>query len=297
MKRRLLFKGTGTALVTPFKPSGEIDEIAVKKLVDFQINNGVEAIIPAGTTGESATLSEAEQISLINLVVQQAAGKVKIIAGAGANDTTKAIKLAKLAYSTGADAVLSVAPYYNKPTQEGLFRHYQTIAEEAGVPIVVYNVPGRTGCNIEAETTLRIAEEIPNVIGVKEASGNISQIMEILRNRPAGFGVWSGDDAITLPLVALGADGVISVVSNEVPALFSKMVRLALNKKFEEARKLHYKLLPLMNFNFVESNPIPVKAVLAEMELIEEVYRLPLVPLSDKYRNKMQKILKELKLI
>ncbi len=292
MKRKILFRGTGTALVTPFKTSGEIDSEALKKLVDFQIEKGVEAIIPAGTTGESASLSEAEQLSLINLVVQQANNRVKIIAGAGANDTSKAIKLAKLAYSTGVDAVLSVAPYYNKPTQEGIFRHYQMIAEE--VPIIIYNVPGRTSVNIEAETTLRIAEEIPNVIGIKEASGNISQIMEILRNRPAGFGVWSGDDAITLPLIALGADGVISVVSNEIPDIFSKMVRLALNGKYEEAKKIHYKILPLMNFNFIESNPIPVKAVLAEMKMIEEVYRLPLVPLSDKHRNKMLKILKEL---
>lgn len=295
MKRKLLFRGTGTALVTPFKPSGEIDNVSLKRLLDFQIQKGVEAIIPAGTTGESASLSEAEQISLINLVVQHAKGKVKIIAGAGANDTSKAIKLAKLAYATGADAILSVAPYYNKPTQEGIFRHYQMIAEE--VPVIVYNVPGRTSCNIEAETTLRIAEEIPNVIGIKEASGNISQIMEILRNRPEGFGVWSGDDAITLPLIALGADGVISVVSNEIPGLFSKMVRLALSGKFEEAKKIHYKILPLMNFNFIESNPIPVKAVLAEMKMIEEVYRLPLVPLSDKHRDKMKKILRELKVV
>lgn len=295
MKRKLLFRGTGTALVTPFKPSGEIDNVSLKRLLDFQIQKGVEAIIPAGTTGESASLSEAEQISLINLVVQHAKGKVKIIAGAGANDTSKAIKLAKLAYATGADAILSVAPYYNKPTQEGIFRHYQMIAEE--VPVIVYNVPGRTSCNIEAETTLRIAEEIPNVIGIKEASGNISQIMEILRNRPEGFGVWSGDDAITLSLIALGADGVISVVSNEIPGLFSKMVRLALSGKFEEAKKIHYKILPLMNFNFIESNPIPVKAVLAEMKMIEEVYRLPLVPLSDKHRDKMKKILRELKVV
>lgn len=297
MKRKILFKGTGTALVTPFKLSGEIDTKALKKLVNYQLDGNVEAIIPAGTTGESATLSEAEQISLINSIVQLVNGKAKVIAGAGANDTSKAIKLAKLAYSTGADAVLSVAPYYNKPTQEGLFQHYRTIAEEANVPIVVYNVPGRTGCNIEAETTLRMAEEIPNIIGIKEASGNLLQIMEILKHRPEGFAVWSGDDAITLPLIALGADGVISVVSNEIPSLFSKMVRLAISGKFEEAKKIHFKILPLMNFNFIESNPIPVKAVLAEMKLIDEAYRLPLVPMSDKHRAKMLNILKELKII
>ncbi len=297
MKREILFKGTGTALVTPFKTNGTIDEKSLRNLVEFQIKNGVEAIIPTGTTGESATLNEAEQIDVIRIVAETARKRAKIIAGAGSNDTSKAIKLSKLAFQAGADAILSVGPYYNKPTQEGFFRHYQVIAEETGVPIVVYNVPGRTGSNIEAETILRIAEKIPNVIGVKEASGNFTQIMEILRNRPKGFAVWSGDDAITLPLVSLGADGVISVVANEVPKMFSQMTRLALNGKFNEAAKLHNKLLPLMNFNFIESNPIPVKSALAMMGKIEEAYRLPLVPLSDKHRPKLEKILKELKLI
>lgn len=297
MKREIFFKGTGTALVTPFKTDGRIDEKALRNLVEFQIKNGVEAIIPTGTTGESATLNEAEQIDVIRIVADTARKRVKIIAGAGSNDTSKAIKLSKLAYEAGADAILSVAPYYNKPTQEGFFRHYQVIAEETGLLVVVYNVPGRTGSNIEAETILRIAEKIPNVIGVKEASGNFTQIMEILRNRPKGFAVWSGDDAITLPMVSLGADGVISVVANEVPKMFSEMTRLALNGKFNEALKLHNKLLPLMNFNFVESNPIPVKTALAMMGKIEEAYRLPLVPLSDKHRPKLETILKELKLI
>ncbi len=297
MKREILFKGTGTALVTPFKTNGTIDEKALRNLVEFQIKNGVEAIIPTGTTGESATLNEAEQIDVIRIVADTARKRVKIVAGAGSNDTSKAIKLSNLAFQAGANAILSVGPYYNKPTQEGFFRHYQVIAEETGVPIVVYNVPGRTGSNIEAETILRIAEKIPNVIGVKEASGNFTQIMEILRNRPKGFAVWSGDDAITLPLVSLGADGVISVVANEVPKMFSRMTRLAINGKFNEAAKLHNKLLPLMNFNFIESNPIPVKSALAMMGKIEEAYRLPLVPLSDKHRPKLEKILKELQLI
>ncbi len=297
MKREILFKGTGTALVTPFKTNGTIDEKALRNLVEFQIKNGVEAIIPTGTTGESATLNEAEQIDIIRIVADTARKRVKIVAGAGSNDTSKAIKLSNLAFQAGANAILSVGPYYNKPTQEGFFRHYQVIAEETGVPIVVYNVPGRTGSNIEAETILRIAEKIPNVIGVKEASGNFTQIMEILRNRPKGFAVWSGDDAITLPLVSLGADGVISVVANEVPKMFSRMTRLAINGKFNEAAKLHNKLLPLMNFNFIESNPIPVKSALAMMGKIEEAYRLPLVPLSDKHRPKLEKILKELQLI
>ncbi|MDI6803598.1 MAG: 4-hydroxy-tetrahydrodipicolinate synthase [Bacteroidota bacterium] len=297
MKREILFKGTGTALVTPFKTNGTIDVKALRNLVEYQIKNGVEAIIPTGTTGESATLNEAEQIDVIRIVAETARKRVKIIAGAGSNDTSKAIKLSKLAFQAGADAILSVGPYYNKPTQEGFLRHYKVIAEETGVPIVVYNVPGRTGSNIEAETTLRMAEKIPNIIGVKEASGNFTQIMEILRNRPKGFAVWSGDDAITLPLVSLGADGVISVVANEVPKMFSQMTRLALNGKFNEAAKLHNKLLPLMNFNFIESNPIPVKSALAMMGKIEEAYRLPLVPLSDKHRTKLEAILKELKLI
>lgn len=297
MKKRVIFTGTGTALVTPFKVSGEIDENALRKLIDFQIENHVEAIIPAGTTGESATMSEVEQIFLIKKVVQYVNRRVKVIAGAGANDTSKAIKLAKLAYQAGADAILSVTPYYNKPTQEGLFQHYKAIAKESDAPIIIYNVPGRTGCNIEASTTLKMAEEIPNIIGIKEASGNLAQVMEILRNRPDCFGVWSGDDSYALPLIAIGADGVISVVSNEVPNMFSRMIRLALAGKFKEATRIHNRLLPLMNFNFVESNPIPVKAVLAELGLIEEVYRLPLVPLNDKYRDKMRKILKDLKLI
>jgi 4-hydroxy-tetrahydrodipicolinate synthase len=202
-----------------------------------------------------------------------------------------------MAVAAGADGVLSVAPYYNKPTQDGYFRHFAAIAEKIPGPIVVYNVPGRTAGNIEAATMLKIAEEIPSVAGTKEASGNFSQIMEILRNRPKGFAVWSGDDAITLPLISLGADGIVSVVSNEVPKEFSAMIRLCLKGDFEKAVKIHNRLLPLMNVNFIESNPIPVKAAVAMMGLVEEVYRLPMVPLSDKYRPKLKSVLKELGLI
>ncbi|MGA2625337.1 MAG: 4-hydroxy-tetrahydrodipicolinate synthase [Bacteroidota bacterium] len=302
MNRKLLFRGTGTALVTPFRSDGEVDEAALKKLVDFQIKNGVEALLPTGTTGESVTLSDDEQARVVEIVVAQARrrvsdGHVKIIAGAGSNSTKKAISLSKRVIACGADGVLIVGPYYNKPTQQGYFQHYAAIAEAIDAPIVVYNVPGRTASNIEAETMLRMAEEIPNVAGVKEASGNFGQIMEILRHRPRGVGVWSGDDAVTLPLVALGADGVVSVVSNEVPDLFSEMVRLCLKGKFDRALKLHNRLLPLMNINFVESNPIPVKAALAMMGMIQEHYRLPMVPLSEKHRPRLKKILEELDLI
>ncbi len=297
MKRKLFFRGTGTAIVTPFQIKGAVDMDRLRSLVRFQIKNGVEALIPTGTTGESVTLSEAEQISIFRTVVEESAGKLKVIAGTGSNDTSKTIKLTKLALEAGVDAALVVGPYYNKPTQEGFYRHYAEIAEQTNANIVVYNVPLRTGSNIEAMTTLRIANEIPNVVGIKEASGNFGQIMEILKHRPNGFGVWSGDDAIALPLISLGADGVISVVANEVPKLFSHMVRLALKGKFDKAIKIHNDLLDLMNFNFVESNPIPVKTALAMMGKIEEVYRLPLVPLSDKHRPKLKSLLKKLKLI
>ena len=297
MKRQLLFTGTGTALITPFKRDGSLDEKTLRKLVDFQVKGGVEALLPSGTTGESATLSDDEQLRVIEIVCEQANGRVKVFAGAGSNSTHKAIALSKAALAAGADGILSVAPYYNKPTQEGYYQHYAAIAERIDAPIIVYNVPGRTASNIEASTTLKIAENIPNVAGTKEASGNFTQIMEILRCRPKGFAVWSGDDSITLPLVALGADGVVSVVSNEVPKQFSAMVRLCLKGDFDNALKIQNQLLPLMNFNFVESNPIPVKAVAAMMGLVEENYRLPMVPMSEKHRPHLRSILSELGLI
>jgi 4-hydroxy-tetrahydrodipicolinate synthase len=296
MKSKIFFRGTGTALITPFTSNDEIDIKSIKKIVDFQIKGGVEAIIPAGTTGESATLTEDEQALVVKTVVKYANGKVKIIAGAGSNSTHHAMTLAKRMLAQGADGILSVCPYYNKPTQEGFYRHYASIASAIDAPIIMYNVPGRTASNMDASTTIRLAKNFSNIVGIKEASGNFGQIMEILKNRPAGFGVWSGDDAITLPLIALGADGIISVVSNETPKLFSEMVRFCLNGEFNKALKLHNRLLELMNFNFIESSPIPVKAILASMGLIEENYRLPLVPLSDKHRQTMKNILKELNL-
>lgn len=297
MAKKLLFRGVGTALITPFNKKGDIDVEAIKSLVNFQINNNIAALLPTGTTGESVTLDDDEHMRVIEIVVRYTKKRVPVIAGAGSNSTRKAIKLAKQAMQSGADGILSVSPYYNKPTQEGFYQHYAALADAVNAPIIIYNVPGRTASNIEAETTLRMAEEISSVIGIKEASGNFGQIMKILRHRKGGFGVWSGDDAISLPLIALGADGVVSVVSNETPKLFSEMVNFCLKGKFDQAVKLHYKLLPLMNFNFVESNPIPVKAALAMMGFIQEQYRLPLVPLSKKYRRNLKNILEELGLI
>jgi 4-hydroxy-tetrahydrodipicolinate synthase len=297
MRRKPLFRGTATALVTPFKNNGSVDETTLRELVDFQIGGRVEALVPVGSTGEGATLSETEQAFVIETVVEHVNGRIPVIAGASSNSTMKARILAQQAKEAGANAILSVAPYYNKPTQEGIYQHFSSIADAVEIPLVIYNVPGRTSSNINAETSLRLAEEIPFVAGVKEASANLPQIMEILRNRPPGFCVWSGDDNLTLPLVSLGADGVISVVSNEIPKLFSELVRLALKGKVEKARKLHHRLLPLMEVNFVESNPIPVKAALSMMGLIDEHYRLPLVPPSETSRKNIEKVLKELKLI
>jgi len=297
MKRKLLFRGTATALVTPFKKDGSVDEVALRELVDFQLKGKVEALVPVGSTGEGATLSEEEQSFVIEVVVDQVNGRVPVIGGASSNATSRAIALAKQVKRCGADGILSVAPFYNKPTQEGIYRHFSAIADAAEMPIVIYNVPGRTASNIDANTALRLADEIPYIAGIKEASANLGQIMEILRHRPAGFGLWSGDDNLTLPLIALGAEGIISVVANEVPRQFSDMVRYALRGKFDRARELHYHLLPLMNINFIESNPIPVKAALSILGMIEENYRLPLVPLGDVHRRKLEKILRDLKLL
>ena len=296
MKRTILFRGTGTAIVTPFTSTGEVDITSLNKLVNRQIAGGVEAIIPAGTTGESVTLGENEHLQVVRAVVECTRGRAKVIAGAGSNSTSKTITIARRVVAEGADAILSVTPYYNKPTQEGLFQHYAAIASAIDAPIVLYNVPGRTACTMDVSTMLRLADEFPHIAGVKEASGNFTNIMEILRRRPKGFGVWSGDDALTLPMTALGADGVISVVSNEVPKEFSKMVRLCLDGRFSDALKIHNALLDLMQFNFVESSPIPVKAVLAELGLIGENYRLPLVKMNDKHRPTMKKIIKELRI-
>jgi 4-hydroxy-tetrahydrodipicolinate synthase len=290
------FCGTTVALITPFRQDFSIDEKKLRGLVDWHVAQGTDVILACGTTGESATLSHDEHRRVIDVVIEQAAGRVPVLAGAGSNSTAEAISLTEYAGKASADAVLSVGPYYNKPTQQGFFEHFKAIAHATALPIILYNVPGRTGSNIAAETTLRLAE-IPNIIGIKEASGNLSQIMQILRNRPQDFLVLSGDDALTLPLMALGADGIISVVANEAPAKLHEIVQAAQNGDWQLARSLHYQLLPLMEANFCESNPIPVKAACAMMGLVEDVVRLPLVPMSAANREKMSKILAELGLI
>jgi 4-hydroxy-tetrahydrodipicolinate synthase len=297
MKAKRFFQGTGTALVTPFKKNGELDEQSLRKLVRFQLKGRVEALVPCGTTGENPTLSHDEQRRVVKIVLEEADGKAKVFAGAGGNNTLEVVEKARAAKHLGVNAILSVAPYYNKPTQEGFYQHFRAIADKADVDIIVYNIPSRTGSNIEAGTLLRMAEDIPHVVGVKEASGNIGQMMEIAHHRPSHFSLLSGDDVFTLPLIAIGGDGVISTTANHVPRLFSDMTRAGLKGDWNTARDLHYKLLHLMKANFIETNPIPVKAGLAMMGMIQEVYRLPLVPISEKAREKLRKAMKELRLI
>jgi len=286
------FQGTATALVTPFKSDGALDEKALRNLVDFQITEGIDMILPCGTTGEGATLEAAETDRVLQIVLEQARGRVPVIMGAGSNSTAKAVAGAKRAKQLGAAAVLSVGPYYNKPTQQGFYEHFKAVAGAENIPIIVYNVPGRTGSNIEARTMLGLAE-IPNVAAVKEASGNLGQIMDIIRDRPPDFRVLSGDDAFAVPIIAMGGDGVISVASNAAPRAMRDIVDAALEGNLAKARDLHYQLLPLMNANFIESNPIPVKAVLTMMGLIEENYRLPLVRMNPANREKLAKVVEE----
>ena len=288
-------RGCASALVTPFLADGAIDEERMRALVDRQINGGVRLLVPCGTTGESATMTEAEDQRVIALTIEVARDRAHVIAGAGSNSTAAAIEYSQRARNAGADAVLQVAPWYNKPTQEGLYAHFRAIAEAIPeTPIMLYNVPGRTSSNIAAQTTLRLARDFENIVAVKEASGNLSQIMEILRERPANFCVLSGDDAVTLPLIALGAEGIVSVASNEIPDLMSRMTNLALEGNWADARALHYRILPLMEVNFIESSPGPVKAAMAMMGLLEENFRLPLVPIQEKSRDKIRALLAEL---
>lgn len=290
------FTGVGTALVTPFITTGALDEDGVRRLARRQIDQGVHFLVPCGTTGESPTLSEDERTRIVEICVEEARGKVPVLAGAGGYDTREVIHAARTMERAGANGLLSVTPYYNKPTPDGLVQHYSAIAESTSLPIVVYNVPGRTGCNVDPATLVKLAA-IPNVIGVKEASGNIQQMCEVCRSVPADFLVLSGDDAITLPLMAVGGRGVISVASNEVPREMSQMVEAAERGDFAAARKMHARLMPLMVMNFVESNPIPVKAAMAAMGLLEENYRLPMVPPRSDSRAKILKVLSEMGLL
>jgi 4-hydroxy-tetrahydrodipicolinate synthase len=291
-------RGCMTALVTPFKRDGSIDEARFRDFLDFQIEGGVKVLVPCGTTGESATMTEEEDRRVISMAIESARSRAKVIAGAGSNSTAASIEYSRAARDLGADAVLIVAPFYNKPTQNGLYAHFRAVAEAVeGLPVVIYNVPGRTSSNIAAETTLKLARDVENIIAVKEASGNLSQIMEILRARPANFRVLSGDDSLTLAMIALGADGLVSVASNETPDLTSRMVNAALEDKWDEARALHFKLLPLMEANFIESSPAPAKAALAMMGRVEENLRLPLVPVEEKTRARLREVLDELGLL
>jgi 4-hydroxy-tetrahydrodipicolinate synthase len=287
--------GCATALVTPFRADGSVDEARFRALVDRQIAGGVKLLVPCGTTGESATMSDEEQQRVIALAVETARGRARVIAGAGGNATAGTVRRAVAARKLGADALLVVGPYYNKPTQAGLDAHFRAVADAVpGVPLVLYNVPGRTGSNIEAATTLGLARDVENIVAVKEASGNLAQMMAILRERPEGFIMFSGDDQLTLPLIALGAEGIISVAANEVPDLMSRLTDLALAGEWDAARALHYRLLPLMDANFVESNPGPVKAAMALMGLLDERFRLPLVPVQEKTRARLREVLAQL---
>ena len=287
------WSGCGTALVTPFTAGGAVDEPRVRALAARQIEGGVHFLAPCGTTGESPTLSAAERRRVVELVVETAAGRVPVLAGAGGYDTRAVAEQAREMERAGADGILSVTPYYNRPTPEGLYRHYAAIADGVGLPIVVYNVPGRTGCNVDPATLCRLAG-IPNVVGVKEASANLAQMCEICRAVPDGFSVLSGDDLFTVPLMAVGGAGVVSVASNEVPAEMAQLVSAARAGDFAAARRLHARLLPLMQVNFVEANPIPVKAAMARLGLLDPHCRLPLVAPQPASLEKIVRVLEEL---
>jgi 4-hydroxy-tetrahydrodipicolinate synthase len=286
------FRGCGTALVTPFFSDFSLDELTLRKLVRRQIDAGIDFLVPCGTTGESPTLTHAEHLRVVEITVEEAAGKVPVLAGAGGYNTTEVIALARDLESLGVDGLLSVTPYYNKPSQEGLFQHYKAIAGAVPLPIMLYNVAGRTGVNIEPATMRRLAA-IPNIVGVKEASGNVAQMAHLCATLPESFDILSGDDAITIALAGLGGVGVISVASNEIPAEMTAIARHCLDGNFPAARALQRKWLPLMEVNFIESNPIPVKAAMASMGLLEPFWRLPLVPPQPASQVRIDAVLKE----
>ena len=292
-----MFKGAITAIVTPFRQNGDLDKESLVKLVEFQIKNKIEGLVPCGTTGESPTLDYGEHQKVIEIAIDAANGKVPIIAGTGSNSAREAIEMTRHAADAGADASLQVCPYYNKPTQEGLYRHFSAIANAADIPIIIYNIQGRTAVNMETSTLARLAKEHSSIIGVKEASGNISQMMDVLNELPKNFDVLSGDDNMTLPLMALGGKGVISVASNIVPKEIHDLTQHALNGNFEKARSIHNRLLPLFKGIFIETNPIPIKAALAMKGMIKETYRLPMCEMKHDNREKLRMILKGLKII
>lgn len=274
------FQGTGVAMVTPFDTNGLVDYAGLKALIDFQIEGGVEYLVSLGTTGESSTLSKEEKIKIWKFTRDTVAGRVSLIAGIGGNDTREVVENIKDFDTAGYDAILSVSPYYNRPTQEGIYQHYRAIAESSDLPVILYNVPTRTGGNMLAETTLRLANDFKNIIGIKEAAGNFEQFNAVLAGKPEDFLFISGDDAVSLPLIAMGASGVISVVANAVPAKFSNMIRLCIEGKFDEARKAHYSLLPLTNLMFKEGNPGGIKEALKHLDICGNSLRLPLVNVS-----------------
>ncbi|MGB8885760.1 MAG: 4-hydroxy-tetrahydrodipicolinate synthase [Candidatus Korobacteraceae bacterium] len=290
-------RGCGTALVTPFKQDGSVDEAALRNLVSWQVESGIDFLVPCGTTGETPTLSHDEWLRVVDLTIETVAGRVPIMAGATSNNTREAVaKTKEMSTRSGVDYILTATPYYNKPTQEGVYQHFKAIAEASTKPLILYNIAGRTGTNIETPTLLRLAE-IPNIAGVKEASGNISQIAEVCASVPEDFLVFSGDDAITLAVIGLGGVGIVSVASNEIPAEMTRMTAAALSNKWDSARQLFRKYLPLMQANFIESNPGPAKAVLAMMGRLEENYRLPLVPMKLDNRARLEKVANDVGLL
>lgn len=293
---RTPFTGLGTALVTPFRKDGEVDEAAVRRLVRRQVESGVHFVSPCGTTGEAPTLSTEEKVRIVEIVIDEVGGRVPVLPGAGGYDTRETIALARELEALGADGILSVTPYYNKPTQDGLYAHYAAIAESTALPIVLYNVPGRTGINLEVRTVARLAE-IPNIVGVKEASANVVQMCEIYAACGDDFLLLGGDDPLTVAVMAIGGRGIISVASNAAPAEMTQIVELCEKGDYVAARRLHSWLLPLIQVNFVEANPIPVKAVMAAMGLLEEQYRLPLTPPSAGAREKIMRVLQDLKML
>ncbi len=291
-----MYTGCGTAIVTPFKDDLTLDESTLRALVKRQLAAGIDFLVPCGTTGESPTLTHEEHLRVVEITLEEAKGKVPVVAGAGGYNTAEVISLAKEIQSMGADGLLSVTPYYNKPTQEGLYQHYKALAGTVNLPIIVYSVQGRTGVNVEPSTLKRLAE-ISNIVAVKEASGNMSQIARVIHEVPSNFHVLSGDDSVTIPLIALGGKGIISVVANEIPAEMTKLTRLALQGDFHGARELQRKFLPLMEINFIESNPQPVKAAMAMMGLLKPVFRLPMVPPQPESIQKIEAVLAELSIL